>query len=65
MRNFGAVEKVSGFITGVRFERKCELVLYFLSSLTYLPSLYEKRPMPSSGTVIGWYDDVDDDDDLL
>ena len=25
-----------------------------------MPSLYEKRPLPSSGTVIGWYDDDDD-----
>ena len=25
-----------------------------------MPSLYEKRPLPSSGTVNGWYDDDDD-----
>ena len=26
-----------------------------------MPSLCEKRPLPSSGTVIGLYDDGDDD----
>ena len=29
-----------------------------------MPSLYEKRPLPSSGTVIGWYDDDDDESEI-
>ena len=68
-----AVSKFTLDITGIgegkHREETWTIINISLKSLTrpeqawrsmLMVSLYEKRPLPSSGTVIGWYDEIVD-----